>query len=72
MFFEPFFEPDVNILGLYIPWIVPVTFLGFLCAMLLINGMERLNWTRFVWHLPLFFIAMVILFACLIGLICSP
>lgn len=72
MSLESFFSPEVNLLGLYIPWVVPVTFAGFLCAMVLVDVMERINWTRFVWHLPLFLIAIAVFFSCLIGLMCSP
>lgn len=72
MILETFFSPDVNILGLYIPWVVPVAFLGLLCAMVIVNWMERFNWTRFVWHLPLFLLALAIFFSSLIGLMCSP
>jgi hypothetical protein len=41
---------------------------GFLIAWLVVAIMERIGLTRYVWHLPLFFVALVILFGSLIGM----
>jgi Protein of unknown function (DUF1656) len=34
--------------------------------------MERTGLSRYVWHLPLFFVALVVLFTSLIGMAVSP
>ncbi|HEX3446548.1 MAG TPA: DUF1656 domain-containing protein [Chthoniobacterales bacterium] len=55
-----------------VPWIVIVGVLGFLAAWLVVMIMERTGLSRYVWHLPLFFVALAILFSSLIGLVISP
>ena len=72
MILESLFSPEFNILGLYIPWVVPVVLVGFLSASVVVNWMERLGWTRFIWHLPLFLLALAVFFSSLVGLVCSP
>jgi hypothetical protein len=34
--------------------------------------LEHLGWTRRLWNIPLFFVALAVLFGCVIGLILSP
>jgi hypothetical protein len=46
--------------------------LGFLSAWLVTNVLEHLGVTRHVWHLPLFFAALAVLFGSLIGLFFAP
>lgn len=55
-----------------LPWSLVIFSLGFLVAWAVIKVMERRGWTRGVWHLPLFFVALVILFSCLIGFVFAP
>ena len=54
------------------PWSMAIIVLGFLCAWALTNLLERLGLPRHVWHLPLFFAALAVLFASLIGLFFAP
>jgi Protein of unknown function (DUF1656) len=54
------------------PWSMVILVLGFLCAWAATTVLEHLGWTRHVWHLPLFFCALVVLFGSLIGLIFAP
>jgi hypothetical protein len=46
--------------------------LGFLCAWAVTTVLEHLGLTRHVWHLPLFFAALAVLFGSLIGLFFAP
>jgi Protein of unknown function (DUF1656) len=55
-----------------VPWVVLIGFLGFLMAWLVVAIMERTGLSRYVWHLPLFFVALVVLFSSLIGMAVSP
>jgi len=45
---------------------------GFVAAWLVVLGMEQLRLTRFAGNLPVFFIALAVLFGCVIGLVFSP
>ena len=55
-----------------VPWILIVGALGFLTAWLVVAILERTGLSRYVWHLPLFFVGLVVLFSSLIGLVVSP
>jgi hypothetical protein len=55
-----------------VPWIVIVGALGFLMAWLVVAILERTGLSRYVWHLPLFFVGLVVLFSSLIGMVVSP
>jgi hypothetical protein len=54
------------------PWSMAIIVLGFLCAWAVTDSLERLGLTRHVWHLPLFFAALAVLFGSLIGLFFAP
>ena len=54
------------------PWGMVIGVLGFFAAWLVVGVMERLRLTRFVWNLPLFFIALAVLFGCSLGLLFAP
>jgi hypothetical protein len=54
------------------PWSMAVVVLGFSLAWLVTTVLEHLGLTRHVWHLPLFFAAMAVLFGSLIGLFFAP
>ena len=54
------------------PWSMAIIVLGFLCAWAVNDLLERLGLTRHVWHLPLFFAALAVLFGSLIGLFFAP
>ena len=55
-----------------VPWILVVGVLGFLAAWLVVAVLERTGLSRYVWHLPLFFVGLVVLFSSLIGMAVSP
>lgn len=55
-----------------LPWGMVVSVLGFFAAWIFVIVMEHLRLTRHVANLPVFFIAMAVLFGCVIGLALSP
>jgi hypothetical protein len=64
--------PEVRFADLLVPWILIIGLLGFLVAWFVVAMMERTGLSRYVWHLPLFFIALVILFSSVIGIVLLP
>jgi hypothetical protein len=65
-------RPELRFTELLIPWIVMIGLLGFLAAWLVVAIMEHSGLARYVWHLPLFFLALVVLFSSVIGLAFLP
>jgi hypothetical protein len=65
-------QAEIQIGDLLIPWILVVGTIGFLVAWLVVAILEYTGLSRFIWHLPLFFIALVILFTSLIGILFRP
>ena len=65
-------RPELNISGLLVPWIAIVGVLGFLAAWLVVALLERTGLTRHLWHLPLCFLALVVLFSSLVGTLFFP
>lgn len=55
-----------------VPWGMVIGALGFLAAWVIVIILERIGWTRFIWHLPLFFVALAIFLGCIFGLVFSP
>jgi len=54
------------------PWSMAIVVLGFLSAWAVTSLLEHLGLARHVWHLPLFFAALAVLFGSLIGLFFAP
>jgi predicted naringenin-chalcone synthase len=65
-------RPELRLTDLLVPWIVIVGALGFLVAWLVVAIMEGTGLSRYVWHLPLFFLGLVVLFSSLIGMAVFP
>jgi Protein of unknown function (DUF1656) len=65
-------RPELRFTELLVPWIMIVGALGFLVAWLVVAIMEHAGLSRYVWHLPLFFFALVVLFSSLIGMVVFP
>jgi Protein of unknown function (DUF1656) len=63
---------EIKFTELLIPWIVVIALLGFLAAWLVVAIIERTGWSRYIWHLPLFFLALVVLFTSVIGMVFLP
>lgn len=55
-----------------IPWWLVIGVLAYLAAWVVTMVLERLHLTRHIWHLPLFFLALLVLFFSVIGLILAP
>jgi hypothetical protein len=55
-----------------VPWILIVGALGFVAAWIVVAIMERTGLSRYVWHLPLFFVGLAVLFSSLIGMVVFP
>ena len=65
-------RPEFRLGEVLIPWSVMVGSLGFIVAWLVVTIMEYTGLSRHVWHLPLFFVGLVVLFSSLIGMTFSP
>jgi hypothetical protein len=55
-----------------LPWGMVISALGFFAAWLVVFTLERLRLTRFLWNLPLFFIALSVLLGSVFGIILAP
>jgi hypothetical protein len=64
--------PEMRLGEVLIPWVAAVGTFGFLAGWLIIAIMERTGLSRYVWHLPLFFLALVVLLSSLIGMVFQP
>lgn len=65
-------SPELQLLDLLVPWNLGIAILGFLLAWVTVTLLERTGLTRFIWHLPLFFLALLILITSLLGLVLHP
>jgi Protein of unknown function (DUF1656) len=65
-------RPEMKLGEVLIPWIVVVGTFGFLAAWLVVAIMERTGLSRYVWHLPLFFLALVVLLSSVMGMFFQP
>lgn len=65
-------NPEVQIGGFLLPWGMVVGALGFLLAWGVIMLLERVCWTRHIANLPLFFVALAVIFGCVVGLTLAP
>ncbi len=63
---------EIDVLGMFLPWWLVVAVFAYLAAWLCVSVLERLRLTRHIWHLPLFFLALVVLFFSAIGLSLAP
>ena len=65
-------RPEYRLLGLFVPWIFIVSLVGFFAAWIVMVIIERTGLSRHIWHLPLFFLALVVLFTCMFGYLLFP
>ena len=63
---------EIAIGGIYFPPVMFAILLGILFASLLAQLLNRLNLTRFIWHPPLFFVALAVICTRLTGLFIIP
>jgi Protein of unknown function (DUF1656) len=64
--------PELRFGDFLVPWGMVIGTLGFLGAWITVAAMERFGWTRGIWHLPLFFVALAVFLGCVVGLIFAP
>jgi len=65
-------RPELRFSEVLVPWIMIVGALGFLMAWFVVAIMEHTGLSRSVWQLPLFFVALVVLFSSVFGLAFLP
>jgi uncharacterized protein DUF1656 len=65
-------RPEFRFFGLLVPWIFVVSLFGFLAAWMVMAILEHTGLSRHIWHLPLFFLALVILLSSILGFVCFP
>ena len=64
--------PEIVIGDFMLPWGMLIGALGFFVAWLLVGLLEQLRLTRYIWNLPLFFIALAVLCGSVFGLVFAP
>ncbi|MBW0001148.1 MAG: DUF1656 domain-containing protein [Verrucomicrobia bacterium] len=64
--------PELDFLDLLLPWSLGIGIVGFLSAWVVMTILERTGLTRFVWHVPLFFLGLFVLLASLLGFLFHP
>lgn len=65
-------QAEMRFGDLLVPWVLVIGTIGFLLAWLVLAIMEYTGLSRYVWHLPLFFAALVVLFSSLVGIVFRP
>ena len=65
-------SPELRFNELLVPWVLIVVALGFVIGWIVVSMMELTSLSRYVWHLPLFFLALIVLFSSLIGMVVFP
>ena len=63
---------ELRVCGLLVPWAFGIGVVGFVVAWTVTAGLERAGLTRFVWHVPLFFLGVFVLVSCVLGLCLQP
>lgn len=64
--------PEYRLGDFLVPWGMIVSTVAFLAAWIIVGAFERLGWTRHIWHLPLFFVALAVFIGCVLGLLLAP
>ena len=65
-------QPEFRLGEVLVPWSVIIGTLGFFTAWLVVTIMECRGLSRYVWHLPLFFLGLVVLFFSLPQALAAP
>jgi Protein of unknown function (DUF1656) len=65
-------QPEFRFGDLLVPWVLVIWTIGFLLAWLVVAILEYTGLSRYIWHLPLFFVALIVLFTSLIGILFRP
>ncbi len=65
-------SPEIRLGDFLFPWVMVMGAIGFVLALFLTSVIERVGLTRGIWHLPVFFVGLVVLVGCGLGLILAP
>ena len=65
-------SPEIQCLDLLVPWSLALGAVGFLVSWVVMTVLERTGLTRFVWHLALFFLGLLVLVTSLLGNLLHP
>lgn len=65
-------DPEIPVLGFYVPFAFVITLAGFLLAAGLAWVLDTLGLTRFIWHPPLFLFSLMIACATGLGILLFP
>jgi len=65
-------QAEMRFVDLLVPWVLVIWTIGFLLAWLVVAILEYTGLSRYVWHLPLCFVALVVLFASVLGIVFRP
>ena len=65
-------QAEMRFGDLLVPWVLVIGTIGFLLAWLVVAILEYTGLSRYVWNPPLFFVALVVLFASLTGIVFQP
>jgi len=65
-------QAEMRFVDLLVPWVLVIWTIGFLLSWLVVAILEYTGLSRYVWHLPLFFVALVVLFASVLGIVFRP
>ncbi len=63
---------EIDLGGFLLPWGMVMSALGFLAAWFVTVVLEHFRLTRYLWNLPLFFIALSVLLGSVFGLVLAP
>lgn len=68
----PLRVPEIILGDFMLPWGMVIGALGYVLAWVAVMLLERFRLTRFIWNLPLFFVALAVLLGCTLGLLFTP
>ncbi|MDF1760436.1 MAG: DUF1656 domain-containing protein [Coxiellaceae bacterium] len=66
------FPKEISISGIYFPPLLMATILGILLAWLITRVLNYFGLARYVWHPPLFYLALIVICTGLIGIFVIP
>jgi len=69
---EEFMNAEIDLLGLFVPWWLVIGVVAYLAAWCVVRILEHAQLTRHIWHLPLFFLALVMVIYSALGLALAP
>lgn len=65
-------SPEIRLGDFLVPWAMVIGTLGFLIALGAMALIEDRGWSRDIWQLPVFFVALAVLVGSGLGLVFAP